>query len=104
MPTPRTELNKNAWYLPLIKTSQDKSTGRVGVMPDKAYELSGVDGTVHGGLRPLSGFTEVLELDFYDKPYHDETSQILDWEPTSFRVGSGHLLHQYVGEPRDQRR
>jgi hypothetical protein len=88
MPTPRTELKNNSWYVPLIKTSQDKSTPRLGVAPGKVYELLGVDGTVHGGMRPLTGFTEVLELDWFDNAGHDYTSRVLDWEPTSFRIGA----------------
>jgi hypothetical protein len=87
MPTPTADI-KNSWYIPLIRTSQDKSTPRLGVMPEKMAELVGVDGTVQGGLRPLSGFTEVQELDWFSDPKHDYTSNILDWDATSFRIGS----------------
>mgnify|MGYP003674776075 CR=1 FL=1 len=53
------------WTYNLDEMSEDKSRPRVGTPPQKAFEIIGIDGNMNGGLRPISGFKEVAQLDYY---------------------------------------
>ncbi len=72
----------------LIRTSANKQTARTGCPLSSSFELVGVDGSLHGGLRPLNGLEKIYELDFYDHALHDETSVVNWFRPVHFRVGS----------------
>lgn len=89
MPTPSAPIKVPMWSFPLIEVGQDKRLSRVGVQTGAAAELVGFDGTLDGGLRPLSGFREVRELDFYSDTHHNETSRITQngFFPVDFRIG-----------------
>jgi len=76
------------WKNDLIRTSENKELTRVGTPQGMAYELIGVDGTLQGGIRPVSGFRKVYELDFYADDLHDETSVVTDFFPVNFRIGA----------------
>lgn len=98
MVTPTQTVQVDQWPFPLIQVTEDKRTSRVGVHTGAAHELVGVDGSLHGGLRPLSGFEKVRELDFYADPKHDETSRITanGFFPVDFRAGSEDYGYGFV--------
>lgn len=86
------------WTYDLDEMSEDKSRPRVGTPPQKAFEIIGIDGNMNGGLRPISGFKEVAQLDYYyDSGTSDHsdvnaayqfnyTSEVVDFFPVNFRL------------------
>ena len=86
------------WTYDLDEMSEDKSRPRVGTPPQKAFEIIGIDGNMNGGLRPISGFKQVAELDYYyDASTSDHsdvasafqfnyTSEVIDFQPVNFRL------------------
>ena len=86
------------WTYNLDEMSEDKSRPRVGTPPQKAFEIIGIDGNMNGGLRPISGFKRVAELDYYyDSGTSDHsdvasafqfnhTSEVIDFFPVNFRL------------------
>ena len=83
------------WTYNLDEMSEDKSRPRVGTPPQKAFEIIGIDGNMNGGLRPISGFKEVAQLDYYYDSdmtlvasafQFDHTSEVIDFFPVNFRL------------------
>ena len=74
------------WTYPLTMVSQDKRVPLPGVLDGYAGELSGVDGSVQGGLRPFSGFKTVYELNFFANSNHNENSFVTDFFPVNFKI------------------
>jgi hypothetical protein len=97
------ESGPTKWTFPLIKTLQDKSVPRTGLQPptspqqpEPTAEEAGVDGSLNGGLRPLSGFKNVRELDFQSDPNHDTTSVVLDARAIAFSLDSSSYAYGIV--------
>lgn len=91
------------WNYPLIDASEDKTLARPGVTAPFMSELVGVDYQTNGGLRPSRGFRRVHELDYFggghpDSPntLHDETSEVIDFFPVDFRIGSEEYAYGFV--------
>lgn len=81
------------WTYNLDEMSEDKSRPRVGTPPQKAFEIIGIDGNMNGGLRPISGFKQVAELDYYstasgvDAAFQfNNSSEVIDFQPVNFRL------------------
>ena len=81
------------WTYNLDEMSEDKSRPRVGTPPQKAFEIIGIDGNMNGGLRPISGFKRVAELDYYSTASSvasafrfDHNSEVIDFFPVNFRL------------------
>lgn len=81
---------------PLVRVQSTREVGRPAVPWGVAAELTGVDGSLQGGLRPFQGFEKVYELDFYNHALHDETSRVNYFKPIHFRVGSNHYGYGFV--------
>ena len=81
------------WTYNLSEVSEDKSRPRVSTPPGRAYEIIGADGNINGGLRPIQGFKQVAELDFFntdstlDSAYKfSGACRVVDFFPVNFRV------------------
>ena len=86
------------WTYSTDEISEDKSRPRVGTPPGKAFEIIGIDGNMDGGLRPISGFKEVAQLDYYYNGLNadhsdissgfqfNSTSEVIDFFPVNFRL------------------
>ena len=83
---------KTQWTYNMVETSEDKSRPRVSTRPDKAYEIIGADGNFDGGLRPISGFTKLAELDYQTTETvssiyrFTSVSTVEDFFPVTFRI------------------
>lgn len=84
------------WTYPLTLVSQDKRVPLPGVMEGYAGELTGIDGSVHGGIRPFAGFKKVHELTFDDDPYHDQHSFVTDCFPVNFKIDYDSYAYGFV--------
>lgn len=88
---------KTDWAYPVMETTLDKRLERPGVARGFSCEMTGVDGSVEGGLRPFPGFklahrfTELL-----NQEGHDISSVILDFKAIDFRIGSEHYGYGFV--------
>lgn len=88
---------KTEWAYPLIETTLDKRLSRPGVQKGLAAELTGVDGSDEGGLRPFPGFKRVFTLtDLKDQTEHSAASEVVDFKPVDFRIGSEHYGYGFV--------
>jgi hypothetical protein len=88
---------KTEWAYPLIETTLDKRLSRPGVQKGLAAELTGVDGSDEGGLRPFPGFKRVFT--FSDLPgvaNHSAASEVVDFHPIDFRIGAEHYGYGFV--------
>ena len=74
------------WTYPLIEVSQDKRVALPAVKENYAGELTGIDGSLQGGLRPFSGFKEVYELDCTADSKHTTDSRVSDFFPVTFNI------------------
>lgn len=81
------------WTYNLSDVTQDKSRPRVSTPAGRAYEIIGADGNINGGLRPIQGFKQVAELDFFntDSTLDDNykfsgACRVIDFFPVNFRV------------------
>lgn len=88
--------NTAFWSYPLIRTSEDKQTSRMGVQPGWSSELLGVDGVDQAGQRVAPGWRFVRELEFYNDSRHDETSIVSDMRIVNFRIGSSYYGYGVV--------
>jgi hypothetical protein len=79
------EISSN-WKYPLIELSQDKRVPLPSVRENYAGELTGIDGSLQGGLRPFSGFKKVMDLDCTSDPLHSYNSTITDFFPVTFSI------------------
>ena len=79
------------WTYSTDEISEDKSRPRVGTPPGKAFEIIGIDGNMDGGLRPISGFKEVAQLDYYYNGLnadHSDISSAFQFNSTSEVIDS----------------
>ena len=81
------------WTYNMVETSEDKSRPRVSTRPGKAYEIIGADGNFDGGLRPISGFSKLAELDYQTTDssvasayQFGSASKVEDFFPVTFRI------------------
>ena len=74
------------WDYPLIDISMDRRTSLPGVKDDYAGELTGVEGSLQGGLRPFAGFKEVHDLDCTSNENHNLQSTAIDFFPINFTI------------------
>ena len=84
------------WRYDTKRVSQDKRTARPGTAPKMAYEILGMDGSIHGGLRPFPGMLRVHDLDFWADENHDARSTVIDCFPIDFMVCSEHYAYGLV--------
>jgi len=87
---------KAKWAFDLGSSLLDRRIRRSGVAPNLLSELTGIDGNYEGGVRPHSGFKLVLGLDFDADSNHDETSEILDFFPVDFLIGTNYYGYGIV--------
>lgn len=88
---------KTEWAYPLIETTLDKRLSRPGVQKGLAAELTGVDGSDEGGLRPFPGFKRVFTLsDLAVADNHSTASEVVDFKPIDFRIGAEHYGYGFV--------
>lgn len=91
------QIEQVPWNYPLVNTTQSKRTNRTGCPADRAYDLIGVDGSLHGGQRPFMGMrferdlTGVLVTDSTHTVSGTQT--IADHFPIQFRIDAT----QYAG-------
>lgn len=90
------------WPYPMTQISADRSVPRVAVR-GMASELVGVDGRLRGGLQPFPGFEKAYELDFFDDPNHDATSEVTDSIPVNFRRSNRSYAYGFVYRARRRR-
>ena len=70
---------------------------RTSISPKFAYEAVGVDFSLKSGYRPFPGFTKAYTFDkLKDNSNHDESSEIIDVFPVSFRVGTSQYANGFV--------
>lgn len=97
------------WTVDLSTPSGDKSVPRTSVRPGLLSELTGHDGSLHGGVRPHPGFRKVRELNFqsYTDPTsdsiyalaesgHNHQSEVTDFFPITFMRGTDSTCYGYV--------
>lgn len=82
---------KTEWAYPLIETTLDKRLSRPGVQKGLAAELTGVDGSDEGGLRPFPGFKRVFTITGLTAG-----TEVVDFRPIDFRIGSEHYGYGFV--------
>lgn len=84
------------WPYHLTNPMASKANSIIGTPKGYSYELAGFDGSIRGELRPISGFKQVYELDCTGDANHDETSEVTDFFPVDFRVGSSDYAYGFV--------
>ena len=84
------EIEVGGWRYSLTETTEDKRTRRTGVSPGSSFEVAGFDGSLDGGLRPLSGFRRVHTL------MQPGVVQPGDFFPVTIRVGADEYLSGFV--------
>lgn len=82
---------KTEWAYPLIETTLDKRLSRPGVQKGLSAELTGVDGSDEGGLRPFPGFRQVFTITGLTAG-----TEVIDFHPVDFRIGSEHYGYGFV--------
>jgi hypothetical protein len=88
---------KTEWPYPLIETTLDKRLSRPGVQKGMAAELTGVDGSDEGGLRPFPGMRLAYTIDqLKNQTNHSVLSQVIDFHPVDFRIGSEYYGYGFV--------
>ena len=88
---------KTEWPYPLIETTLDKRLSRPGVQKGMAAELTGVDGSDEGGLRPFPGMRLAYTVDqLKNQTNHSVLSQVVDFHPVDFRIGSEYYGYGFV--------
>ena len=75
------------WTYPLALATQDKRVPLSATTAPYSHELAGVDGILQGGCRPISGFSKIYDLDFWDDANHDYRSVVSDFFPVNFKIG-----------------
>jgi len=75
------------WNYPLALSTQDKRIPLAATTAPYSHELAGVDGILQGGCRPISGFSKIHDLDFWDDENHNYQSTVIDFFPVNFKVG-----------------
>ena len=93
------------WVYPLVEISQDKRVPRTSTSPNFANELTGVDGSLQGGLVPQGGFFQVRELDATagganltaaGAAQYTELTYTHDFFPVTFFLGTENFAYGYV--------
>jgi hypothetical protein len=78
------------WNYDLTGVTQSRRTSRVPLREPYCHELTGVDGTIEGVLRPFPGFLEVHRFDVTGwGSNHDSTSRVLEAKGVDFVIGDG---------------
>ena len=84
------------WAYPLALSTQDKRVPLSATVAPYSHEITGVDGILHGGCRPLSGFSKVYDLDFWAHEKHNYKSTVTDFFPVNFKVGFETYAYGFV--------
>ncbi len=58
------EITDPSWFYQMNGITSNRRTARTGVSPQFASRLVGIDGNFEGGLRPSTGFKQVLQLEY----------------------------------------
>lgn len=101
------EPSKETWEYSLLEITQDKHAARPGTPIGMAFQLTGADGSLEGGLRPFPGFKQVHEIDWeklnltltaVGDPayYHTSASKIVDLIPFNTIVGDDGYAYGFV--------
>ena len=93
------------WVFPLVEISQDKRVPRTSTAPNFANELTGVDGSLQGGLVPQAGLFQTRELDPTSggskltgagAAQYNEIAYVHDFFPVTFFLGTENFCYGYV--------
>lgn len=97
---------RTEWPYPLLGASGSRKAPRTATPPNMAFRVVGVDGNDEGGLKPSTGFRQVVDLDY---GYGDEDALTLDggylaggemtaFFPVTFRISDTKYAHGFVYE------
>lgn len=82
------QINNQRWNFPASRIGMDRSVPRSLLERGGASDLTGVDGSVAGGLKPFPGFQIAHEFDVTGwGSNHNATSNLLEVFPINFVVG-----------------
>jgi hypothetical protein len=88
---------KTDWSYPVMETTLDKRVERPGVQRGFSSEMTGVDGSSEGGLRPFPGFKLAYTItELQNQTNHTHKSVIVDFKAVDFRIGSEEYAYGFV--------